>query len=181
MNLRKIAMKNEKSGLRTYIAGDWDGDQNLIRKLYDLNNSDDYQTINFLDAHKLTQSRDSSLPCSIKQSLTKRLKMSKKFVLIVGKNTSALRRGKCCYCKHYISSIKQCSKHRHINNDSFIEFECKKAIKYNLEITALYNYRKVYINKCPKALRYLGHHYAAYNTVNGKRCLDYEAIKQALM
>ena len=50
---------------RTYIAGDWTGDRDLIDKLYQWNESN-YWGLSFSDAHALTQARDSSLPCSIK-------------------------------------------------------------------------------------------------------------------
>lgn len=57
---------------KTYIAGDWTGDQDLISQLYKWNN-DDRLLLNFVDAHELTQARDTSLACSIKRSLSERL------------------------------------------------------------------------------------------------------------
>ena len=57
---------------KTYIAGDWDGDANAIQKLYDWKKSDWY-TLDFVDAHSLTQARDSSLNCSISLILHKSL------------------------------------------------------------------------------------------------------------
>jgi len=82
---------------RTYIAGDWTGDSDLIEQLSKWNDSN-YWSLSFSDAHKLTQARDSSLPCSIKRSLSERLDASKTFVLIVGKDTNSLTKGSCQYC-----------------------------------------------------------------------------------
>ena len=56
---------------KTYIAGDWDGDCDLIKQLYKWNDSDDWN-LHFLDAHDVTQARDSSLFCSVKKSLSLR-------------------------------------------------------------------------------------------------------------
>ena len=50
---------------RTYIAADWDGDRDAVDQLHKWNDSD-YWGLSFTDAHNLQQSRDSSLPCSIK-------------------------------------------------------------------------------------------------------------------
>lgn len=71
---------------KTYIAGDWDGDSDAIQKLYDWNDNKS-APIHFTNAHDLTQARDSSLNCSIKQSLKTRLDASKRFILIVGDKT----------------------------------------------------------------------------------------------
>ena len=48
---------------KTYIAGDWTGDKNAINKLYSWKDSDFY-TLDFVDAHELHNSSDSSLYCS---------------------------------------------------------------------------------------------------------------------
>lgn len=53
---------------RTYIAADWDGDRDAVEQLHKWNDSN-YWGLSFPDAHDLQQSRDSSLPCSIKSSL----------------------------------------------------------------------------------------------------------------
>ena len=70
---------------KTFISGDWTGDQDLISKLKEWNNRDSLG-LSFVDVHDLTQSYDTSYPCSIKASLRQRLNISKTFVLIVGKN-----------------------------------------------------------------------------------------------
>lgn len=74
---------------RTYLAGDWDGDKNLIQQIYDWKRSG-YLALDFTDAHDLTQSRDGSLNCTIKESLSKRMNESKTFVLVVGDKTNAV-------------------------------------------------------------------------------------------
>lgn len=66
---------------KTYIAADWDGDKNAVEQLYKWKKSN-YWSLDFHDAHDLTQARDSSLNCSIKSSLATRLDVSKTFVLI---------------------------------------------------------------------------------------------------
>ena len=81
---------------RTYLAGDWDGDKDLIDYIYKCKESDDW-ALDFSDAHEYTQARDNSLPCSIKSSLATRLNGSKRFVLIVGKGTKSVTKGSCRY------------------------------------------------------------------------------------
>ena len=68
---------------RTYLAGDWDGDKNLIQQIMDWNKNGNL-ALEFTDAHELKQARDGSLNCTIKNSLADRLNGSKLFVLIVG-------------------------------------------------------------------------------------------------
>ena len=77
---------------KTYIAGDWTGDKDAIDTLYKWKNSG-YLNFDFVDAHSLTQARDTSLNCSIKRSLKERLDAYKTFVLVVGANTKDLRAG----------------------------------------------------------------------------------------
>ena len=67
---------------KTYIAADWTGDKGAVEQLHKWNDNK-YLTLSFTDAHDLTQSSDSSLNCSIKSSLKKRMDVSKTFVLIV--------------------------------------------------------------------------------------------------
>jgi hypothetical protein len=57
--------------------------------------------INFLDAHELQQSNDSSMACSIKKSLKYRMDNSYKFVLIVGSHTDTVSKGGCQLCDSY--------------------------------------------------------------------------------
>lgn len=71
---------------KTYLAGDWTGDKDLIDKLHEWNDSEGL-ALNFTDVHSLTSSSDATLNCNIKKSLRQRMNISKTFVLIVGKDT----------------------------------------------------------------------------------------------
>ncbi|MGM9646393.1 MAG: TIR domain-containing protein [Eubacteriales bacterium] len=108
---------------RTYIAADWTGDKEIVDKLREWNDSGWY-ALNFSDAHDLTQSRDTSLPCTIKRSLSERLNGSKTFVLIVGASTKSLTKGACRYCFSY--NWGTCSRYYNVDNRSYIEYECEK-------------------------------------------------------
>ncbi|SDM89090.1 TIR domain-containing protein [Lachnospira pectinoschiza] len=166
---------------KTYIAGDWTGDQNLISQLYKWNNNDRL-LLNFVDAHELTQARDTSLACSIKRSLSERLNASKTFVLIVGKDTDKLTKGACRYCNNYSSYFSSCTHGSTLDQRSFIEYECEKAKRDNLKVVVLYNYTSVYKDKCPECLRYTGTHLNAYyKGTDGKYYLNYQDIKKAIM
>lgn len=165
---------------RTYIAGDWTGDSDLIEQLSKWNDSN-YWSLSFSDAHKLTQARDSSLPCSIKRSLSERLDASKTFILIVGKDTNSLTKGSCQYCHNYSSYFSRCNHNMTVDYKSFIQYECEKAIRDNLKIIVLYNYANVERSKCPEVLRYKGTHVNAYyRAVDGNYYWNYEAIKSAI-
>ena len=48
---------------RTYIAADWDTDSDAVEQLRKWNDSN-YWSLNFSDAHDLTQARDSTVTCS---------------------------------------------------------------------------------------------------------------------
>ena len=123
---------------KTYIAGDWTGDQDLISQLYSWNNRDDLR-LSFTDAHELTQARDTSLPCSIKRSLAERLDASKTFVLIVGKDTDKLTKGSCRYCGSYDSYHGSCHRGHYVDFRSFIRYECEKAKNDGIRIVVLYH------------------------------------------
>jgi len=163
---------------RTYIAGEWDGDKDAIDQLH-LWNKSKHWGLSFTDAHDLTQARDSSLNCSIKSSLATRFNSSKKFVLIIGKNTKTARSGRCQYCASYRSWTSSCSKGRSVDHRSYIEYECEKAIKDNLEIIVLYNAASVNKDKCPDAIRNTGTHVAMCFLRDGTYSWDYQAVKNA--
>jgi len=166
---------------KTYIAGDWTGDQDLISQLYKWND-DDRLLLNFVDAHELTQARDTSLACSIKRSLSERLNASKTFVLIVGKDTDKLTKGACRYCNNYSSYFGSCTHGSTVDQRSFIEYECEKAKRDNIKIVVLYNYTSVYKDKCPECLRYSGTHLNAYyKGIDGKYYWNYPEIKKAIL
>lgn len=159
---------------KTYIAGDWTGDKDAVDKLHEWNNSKDW-SLSFTDAHDLTQSRDSSLNCSIKSSLKVRMEASKTFVLIVGANTKSVRAGSCQYCS---KDIGECGNY---TNKSYINYECSKAIRDNLKIVVLYNYASIDKSKCPDSLKNIGTHTAMCYYENGKCYWDYTAVRNAIM
>lgn len=163
---------------RTYIAGDWTGDADLINKLMEWNRSN-YWALSFTDAHELTQARDTSLPCSIKHSLAERLNASKTFVLVVGNKTNCLTKGSCRYCQSYNSYNVSCARGHYIDFDSFIDYECEKAVRDGLKIVVLYNDTAVYRSLCPEAVRYKGTHIAAKKPFT--YAWDYDAIKRAII
>lgn len=164
---------------KTYIAADWDGDRDAVEQLYRWNNSN-YLSLNFHDAHDLTQARDSSLNCSIKSSLATRLDASKTFVLIVGKNTKTVTSGSCQYCSSYNSWTQHCARGYNVDFRSYIEYECEKAIHDGLKIVVLYNAGYVDKSKCPDSIKYHGTHVAMWIWKNGQYYWDYQAVKQAL-
>ena len=85
---------------KTYLAGDWDGDRDLIDKLHEWNDSERL-ALSFTDVHEFTSSNDNSHNCSIKKSLRQRMNLCKTFVLVVGPKTKSLRSGSCALCCYY--------------------------------------------------------------------------------
>lgn len=164
---------------KTYIAADWTGDKDAVDILYKWNNSD-FLSLSFTDAHDLTQARDTSLNCSIKSSLKKRMDTTKIFVLIVGENTLNLRSGSCSYCGSYNSWSGYCARGYYIDRRSYIEYECEKAIEANIKIVVLYNSSSVDRNKCPAIIRYKGTHVAMCHWSEGSLYWDYAAVKNAI-
>ena len=164
---------------KTYIAGDWTGDKDAIDQLYKWNNSN-YWSLHFTDAHDLTQARDGSLNCSIKSSLKRRLNISKCFVLIVGVQTSTLRAGSCRYCASHISGVPFCKRGHSVDYQSYIDYECEQAVAAGIKIVVLYNYARVYKDKCPIAVKDKGQHVAMRMYVDGVYQFDYQAVKAAL-
>jgi len=165
---------------KTYIAGDWTGDKDLIDKLYEWNDNCKLN-LHFVDAHELTQARDTSLSCSIKKSLSERLDASKTFVLVVGSGTLNLRKGGCQYCNSYDSYHISCHRGGLVDFRSFINYECEKAVRDNLRIVVIYNYATVDKSKCPEAVKYRGVHINGYFYKNGKWYWNYQDIKNAIM
>lgn len=164
---------------RTYLAGDWDGDSDLIQKILEWNKSR-YWNLSFSDAHELTQARDSSLPCSIKKSLAERLDASKTFVLVVGNKTDSVTKGSCQYCQGYNSWTGGCTHGGYVDYRSFIEYECEKAARDGLKIVVIYNYASVDRSKCPAPVRYIGTHINGYYYQNGGAYWNYSGIKAAI-
>lgn len=165
---------------KTYIAGDWTGDSDAIEQLYKWNDSK-YWSLNFTDAHDLTQAKDTSLNCSIKASLKTRLDASKTFVLIVGENTRNLRSGSCAYCSSYNSYQGRCARGYSVDYRSYINYECDKAVDADIKIVVLYNSTKVDKSKCPDAVKDKGTHVAMCYKEDGVEYWDYQAVKNAIM
>lgn len=166
---------------RTYIAGDWDGDKNLIDTLYQWKRNN-YYDFTFSDAHELSQSYDSSKPCSIKKNLSYRLGSSTTFVLVVGNNTTSVTKGSCRWCQSYDSYHSSCHAGGYVDYRSFIDYECDKAVRDSMRIVVLYNFLTVDRSKCPEAVRYKGEHVAAITrNNNGNLVWNYQGIKNAIM
>jgi hypothetical protein len=164
---------------KTYIAADWDGDRDAVEQLYKWKNNN-YLSLDFHDAHDLTQARDSSLNCSIKSSLATRLDASKTFVLIVGNKTKTVKSGSCQFCDSKNSWTGACARGYFVDNRSYIEYECEKAVRDGLNIVVLYNATTINKTQCPDAVKYIGTHTAMCYYENGQYHWDYQAVKSAL-
>lgn len=188
-----MGLDNYRNRIFTYIAGDWTGDRNAIDKLHEWNDGKKWG-LTFKDIHSETQSNDSSLNCSIKTSLRKRMKLCKKFVLVVGNGTDALQSGACykcfCYKKPDIYTlIPTCSIGIHIDNRSYVQFECEMAKKdYDddlMDIVVLYNSINENRSLCPEPLRWIGTHAPMKKKVtdywgNTHYDWDYDSVKKAM-
>lgn len=137
---------------KTYIAADWDHDKDAVEQLHKWKEGCKW-SLDFQDAHELTQSRDSSLPCSIKSSLKMRMDASKTFVLIVGEHTNTLTKGSCHLCKSYNNYYGFCVKGYSVDNRSFIKNECDKAVEAGIKIVVLYNDTCIDRTKCPDSVK----------------------------
>ncbi len=170
---------------RTYLAGDWDGDRNLIQQIMDWKKSG-YLTLDFTDAHELKQARDGSLNCTIKNSLSDRLNRSKTFVLIVGEKTNSVTSGSCQHCTDYRTFYQNCSRGYSQDLRSYITYECEKAARdyknNEMKIVVIYNYMSIRRDKCPEAVRNIGNHIVGIRRDgNGNVKFDYQSIKNAIM
>ncbi len=152
---------------KTYVAGAWDEDYDAIEKLYEWNEND-YFSLEFSNVHDFQQSRDGSLYCSIKKSLSERMDRCKVFVLIVGTKTNKITKGACYNCRYYYYNHYYqdfaCLRGGSISNKSYIEFECDRAKKDYLngkiKILVLYNSSYVYKDRCPDSIREIAEHVA---------------------
>lgn len=165
---------------KTYIAADWEHDKNAVDQIYKWKNSNAW-SLDFHDAHEITQARDSSLPCSIKRSLKERMDSSKLFVLIVGNHTDSVTKGSCQFCQSYNSYGGYCARGDSVDKKSFIKYECEKAVEADIQIVVLYKDVNVDKSKCPEAVRYRGKHVPMiYKGLDGKYYWDYNTVKYAL-
>ena len=170
---------------RTYLAGDWDGDRNLIQQIMDWKKSG-YLALDFSDAHELKQARDGSLNCTIKNSLADRLNGSKTFILIVGEKTNSVTSGSCQHCSGYRTYYQNCSHGHSQDLRSYVTYECEKAARdyrnNEMKIVVIYNYMSIHREKCPEAVRNIGTHIAGIKRdMNGNAKYDYQSIKNAIM
>ncbi len=165
---------------KTYIAGDWDHDKEAIDKLYEWKENK-MLDFDFIDAHELKQSRDTSLNCTIKRSLKERLNQSNVFVLVVGENTNTVTAGSCQYCQSYNSYIKYCARGYSVDYRSYIQYECEEAIKANMNIIVLYVADYICESFCPEFLRNKGNHVPMLKCVNWNYYVwDYVGINNAI-
>lgn len=170
---------------KTYLAGDWTGDKDAIDKIHEWNNSKFYSRLDFVDVHEFVQARDTSLPCTIKDSLHERMNMCKTFVLVVGKQTKSLRKGSCQFCSdfskpnYFYPSL--CAHNRSRDGRSFVEYECEQAVKQGLRIVVLYNACRVNKTLCPNILVDKGVHVAMSYIEDGKEYWDYQAVRDAIL
>ncbi len=162
----------------TYLAGDWDYDKNIINKIKEWN-KDPQKSLKYKDAHEITQARDESLNCSIKNSLGKRLLQSHTFVLIVGKKTIDTREGECSYCNSYYNG--RCYHGYGLSNESYIEYECRKAVELDMKIIVIYNSDKIERLKCPEIVRYKGKHIVGFYYTANDCYWNYNEIANSIM
>ena len=105
---------------------------------------------------------------------------SKRFILIVGDNTTSVRSGSCQYCGSLNSRLDFCIRGHSVDRRSYIEFECEKAIEAGIDIVVLYNAASINRSKCPSILRDNGKHIAMCYQKDGVLYWDYGAVKNAL-
>ena len=177
---------------KTYIAGEWDGDNDAINQLYKWNEGDKWR-LHFRDVHNKKQCYDSSMPCTIKSSLRERMNDSKIFVLVVGNNTASTRKGSCAYhnCANkqynYTNGQNTCTVlGKTYSTQSFIDYECQLAYKaylnVKMKIVVLYNAASINKNKCPEILKGIGTHkeMKSYNCFLGRYFFDYSKVRTAI-
>ena len=163
---------------KTYLAAAWTEESDAIEQLFKWNDNDRF-SLHFKNVHEYIQSRDSSYPCSIKKSLSERMDISKIFVLIVGNNTNAVRKGSCIYCQRFKSNSNTCYSNMNQNYKSYIEYECDRAkrdfLDRKLQIIVLYNSCYVIRDRCPESIRDYGIHVAM--KINNE--YDYKKVLRA--
>lgn len=177
---------------KTYIAGEWTGDSDAIEQIYKWNDGDKW-SLHFVDAHKNKQCYDTSMPCTIKDSLRTRMNSSKKFILVVGNATKTTKKGSCAYqnCgnKHYEAWQGSYSCNvlgKSYSTQSFIDYECYKAyeawLDNKMEIVVLYNAASVEPDKCPEILRNIGRHVSmkSWNPYSCAPTYDYQKVRKAI-
>lgn len=163
---------------RTYIAADFDHDKDVVEQLIKWNDSDHWN-LHFSNAHDLESCRDSSLYCTIKNSLRMRMSGSKRFVLVVGDYTNSISKGGCQYCHSYNSYTQHCSHNHTIDYRSYVRFECDLAIQQNIDIIVLYKSSSIERSLCPESVRCTGTHIPLFYFKDNQCYWNYQAIKKA--
>lgn len=168
---------------KTYLAGDWDGDKDAIDKIHEWKDSHYYSKLDFVDVHEFRQARDSSLPCTIKNSLHERMNMCKTFVLVVGNHTKNLTKGSCYLCSNHLSIQNShfCKSNHAIDDRSYVDYECEQAVKQGLRIVILYNACKTNKSLCPDILVNKGIHVAMKCCEDGHTKWNYSAVMKAIL
>ncbi len=176
---------------RTYIAGEWDGDSDAIGQIYTWNAGNKW-SFHFVDAHDFRQCYDSSMPCTIKNSLSERMSRSKTFVLVVGNSTKTARKGSCFYydCvnkrQSYMGNYYCTVMGKTYSTESFIDYECRLAynawFRNEIKIVVLYNAASIDKSKCPDILRNVGTHkeMKSFNAYYGDYRYDYQKVRAAI-
>lgn len=167
---------------KTYLAGDWDGDKDAIEQIHKWNDSERYSKLDFVDVHEFIQARDSSLMCTIKDSLRERMQMCKTFILVVGNHTKRLTKGDCktCYRYQHFHNLESCDGNGNISHKSYVDYECEQAVKQGLKIVVLYNFCRVYKDYCPEILADKGIHMPMRYMKNGVQYWDYTKVRDAI-
>ena len=163
---------------RTYIAADFDHDKDAVDQLRKWNDSDRW-ALSYTDAHDLQTSSDNSLYCSIKSSLKYRMDGSKTFVLIVGEHTNTVSKGGCHYCSSYNSHTYTCAKGHSVDYQSYIQYECNKAVEAGIKIIVLYKDTVINRSKCPASVKNIGTHAKMIYYKDGEYYWDYNSVKTA--
>ena len=143
-----------------YIAGDFDRDKEIVDQILAWSKVL-WKPFKFHDTHEIQQSSDESLPCSIKESLTYRLKQSDVFVLIVGDQTDSSTQGSYQYCESY-DNRGYYHRGKSVTSKSYIHFKCRRTVELNLRIVVIYPPTNIEKEKCPKEVRYLAKHLPTY-------------------
>ena len=141
---------------KTFISGDWTGDQDLISKLKEWNYNNNLG-LSFVDVHDLTQSSDDSLYCSIKASLRYNAWST------------------------YCTSGKTFDNRSYIEYECEMALKDYNAGELK-KIVVIYNgLINTDRSRCPEVLRYVGTHIGSdcWDSM-GRRAWDYAAIKKAI-
>lgn len=73
-----------------------------------------------------------------------------------------------------------CNRGYSVSFDSYIDYECKKAVKDELKIVVLYKATSVDKSKCPDLIKNIGTHASMVLLKGGSYYWDYETVKNAI-